>query len=426
MPPPSVDGMYQSYPLQKKFHSDDFLRTIPHLRSRTPFNSLLLRLRSSATARLTTFFAEREFVQVHPPVISSSDCEGAGEVFSVKAKPWAADGKDKDGPKEFFGESKYLTVSSQLHLEALAQSVGRVWALAPTFRAERGVTARHLSEFYMLEVEMNFAHQLEGVMDLLEEMIQDLVRPLTESRLGAELLQARRHSLSDEESKSPALSSEALQHRWDGLLSQTWPRVSYTRAVTRLCEAVAKGEAQFMHPPSWGCSLQAEHERFIAQVFGRGGKQPVFVTDFPRDIKPFYMAPSSTTTDASTTTPSSSSSAEDSSDADAVDAPAGPTVACFDLLFPDMGEVAGGSLREHRLDELLRAMQRQGLVTPTAGDPPAPPLGRLNWYVDLRRWGSVPHGGFGLGFDRLLCYLTGVPNIKEMVTFPRWAGRCDC
>lgn len=416
-------GETQTYPLQKKYHTADYLRTIPHIRTRTPFNSLLLRLRSYAIARLTTFFADRKFVQTHPPVISSSDAEGAGEVFSVTARGIAVQdvGAKEEPTRPFFRSTKYLTVSSQLHLEALAQSVGKVWALAPTFRAERSDTARHLSEFYMLEAEMNFVDDLETIMSLVEEVLRDLATSLPHTKLGGELLLDKRNgeSFEGEEGQCGTIT-ETLQTRWDGLASPDWPRITYTEAIRRLEEAVMNKEVDFVHPPSWHSGLQAEHERSLVHIFGQNHR-PVFVTDFPQNIKPFYMAPSNHHPKMTTCTPD------------------GPTVACFDLLLPDLGEVAGGSLREHRLHELLESMRAHGLMKlkgssglspamPTGGDSISDEqeFGSLSWYVDLRRWGSVPHGGFGLGFDRLLSYLAGVPNIKEMVTFPRWFGRCDC
>ncbi|KAI9791519.1 MAG: Asparaginyl-tRNA synthetase [Peltula sp. TS41687] len=415
----------------KKYHSAEYLRTIPHLRTRTPFNSLLLRLRSLAIARLASFFTSRGFFQTHPPILSSSDAEGAGEVFGVTAAgastttatAAAASGHVTDEPppsRPFFRSPRYLTVSSQLHLEALAQSVEKVWTLTPTFRAERSDTARHLSEFYMLEAEVNFVDDLSVVMDLVEEMLRELASFLRHSDVGKELRLQKRNGESPEEEEGERqhgrTTEETLLRRWDGLASLEWPRITYTEAIRRLEEAVTNRQVDFEHPPSWHSGLQAEHERFIAHVFGQD-QRPVFVTDFPMSIKPFYMAPSRYDTDMTTASP--------------------PTAACFDLLLPDLGEVAGGSLREHRLDELLRSMREHGLKNrrgssdlPTTEDDDTisdeKEFGNLSWYVDLRRWGSVPHGGFGLGFDRLLSYLAGVPNIKEMVTFPRWFGRCDC
>ncbi|KAI9750031.1 MAG: hypothetical protein M4579_006637, partial [Chaenotheca gracillima] len=388
-----------TYPLQKKFHTAEYLRTIPHLRLRTTSNALLLRLRSHSIAQLTEFLAGHDFIQTHTPIITSSDCEGAGEVFTVGGGAARASLDDTSLENSarvlpFFRDPKYLTVSSQLHLEAMAQSVSRVWTLSPTFRAERSETARHLSEFYMLEAEISFSNNLEEIMSLLEGLLRDLSLSLQESRLGEELLLHQRSMDADEEDAS-SIDHDALQRRWKALANGPWPRVTYTEAVTRLMQAVESKEVNFKFTPDWSSGLQAEHERFLAQVVGNDG--PVFVTDYPRHLKPFYMPPSP---EGSSPTP-------------------GPTVSCFDLLLPDVCEIAGGSMREHRMEELLYSMRENGLIKPKEGDDElsadmteisAEQLGGLGWYVDLRRWGSVPHGGFGLGFDRLLTYLSGVSN----------------
>ena len=403
----------QTFPLQKKWHSPEYLRTIPHLRARAPFNSALLRLRSDIVSFLNSFFSGRDFVQTHPPLITSSDCEGAGEVFTVSParQSTAADGQG-DTADLFFRSAKYLTVSSQLHLEALAQSLGNVWTLSPTFRAERSDTSRHLSEFYMLEAEMGFVDHLDGVMDLLEDLLRTLSQSLHGSRTVRELLQPSSYPTPERMPMAEVLG------RWEGLMQPSWPRLTYTDAVDMLTSAQTK----FEHKPKWGHPLQAEHEKYIADTVGRGG--PVFVTHYPRRIKPFYMPPGSPRPgDASVGTKVSGRE---------LDGEAGrETADCFDLLIPDFCEIAGGSMREHRLPQLLDAMRRHGVGVPTVdsdgqrreiGDG----AGSLDWYVDLRRWGCPPHGGFGLGFDRLLCYLSGVPTVRDVVAFPRWYGRCDC
>jgi asparaginyl-tRNA synthetase len=351
----------------------------------------LLRLRSAAIAILTQYFATRDFTQTHPPVITSSDCEGAGEVFVVAPAKFSTY-DEPEGP--FFRSRKYLTVSTQLHLEALAQSVGNVWALAPTFRAEKSDTSRHLSEFYMLEAEMTFVDDLGSVMDTVENMLQHLATDLRETPVGREIL--------DREGQT---SPEILLERWEGLAAPSWPRITYTEAIGLL----TAGPQQFRTKPVWGEGLQAEHERFIADRVG-GGK-PVFVTHYPRDIKAFYMK-----------------------ERRKVPGKPGPTAECFDLLVPDFCEIAGGSMREQDTKALIRTMQIHGLPTPPLDDGEAAAAravarddgGNLDWYVDLRRWGCPPHGGFGLGFDRLLCYLSGVHTIRDVVAFPRWFGRCDC
>ena len=395
------------------------------------------------------FFTESDFVQVHPPIITSSDCEGAGEVFTVSTSPsdeeelpspsLAVEGKkthalsspssalnpeqkEKD-QHHFFRGPKYLTVSSQLHLECFAHAIPQVWTLSPTFRAEKSDTNRHLSEFYMLEAEMSFTKKLEDVMSVVEDMTRFVVSGLFDSRVGKEIAEIYFNKSSEETAAEDPVDSSMplrLESRWKSLLSpQRWTRMTYTEAIKHLSEAATKGEARFAFEPIWGNALQAEHEKFLAAKFGspggEGGGGPVFVTDYPRGLKPFYMLPSDH---------SSSSSSETD------------TVACFDLLLPHIGELVGGSLREHRYDELLTSMKLHGLI-------PASPissnsdfgstennkeddLGTLKWYLDLRKWGTVPHGGFGMGFDRLMAYLAGVRDVREVVGFPRWRGRCDC
>ncbi|KAK8168434.1 asparaginyl-tRNA synthetase [Phyllosticta citrichinensis] len=404
------------YPLQKKFHTTEFLRTVPHLRTRTPFNSLMLRLRSHVIAQVTAFFASRDYVQSHPPVITSSDCEGAGEVFTVVAQGDAPKGDSGSAApgEHFFRHPKYLTVSSQLHLEALSQSVGKAWCLSPAFRAEKSSTPRHLSEFYMLEAELSFVEQLDDVMDAVEELLRHVAVSLRDSAVGRELLTARSPEYSKGE-ENDGIAAEALTRRWEGLCRSDWPRISFAEAVTRLQDAQNRGEVSFQFAPSFDHGLQTEHEAFIANTVGQGS--PVFVTDYPRSVKPFYMSP--TNVGSSQHPPSE-------------------TVACFDLLVPDTCELVGGSLREHRLPELLAAMDSHGMKVPTFSGASEDENSRevsvessaddagLQWYADLRRFGSVPHGGFGIGFDRLLSYLSGVPNLRDVVSFPRWHQRCDC
>jgi asparaginyl-tRNA synthetase len=329
-------------------------------------------------------FHKTGFTQSHTPIITSSDCEGAGEVFHVGSSHQGPKTDEDDGT--FFRSPKYLTVSSQLHLEALAQSVGNVWTLSPTFRAEKSDTARHLSEFYMLEAELGFTEDMNDVMEVVQNTVKAITTELESgSRVGEELLQ----------SASPETD---LIRRWRGG-SCDFPKVTYTEAI----RVLQSSSHQFEHEPRWGSGLQAEHERYIANEIGSTMEAivPVFVTHYPRAIKPFYMLPSATNKDGQ------------------------ETVDCFDLLVTDACEIVGGSMREYRLEPLIKSMQASKMIS--AGHMPSDDeLGELKWYVDLRRWGSVPHGGFGLGFDRLLAYLAGIPNIREVVTFPRWVGRCEC
>ncbi|KAK6609132.1 asparaginyl-trna synthetase [Botrytis cinerea] len=357
-----------TFPLQNKYHTPEYLRTIPHLRTRTPFNSALLRFRSQSIASLTQFFTEQDYVQTHPPIITSSDCEGAGEVFEVGSAHKGPVGKADDGT--FFRSPKYLTVSSQLHLEALAQSVGRVWALSPTFRAEKSDTPRHLSEFYMLEAECSFVEKMDEVMDLVENMLRHLTTNLYSTQVGREILESKR---SGDEEKDTINRRHELTRRWEAI------------------EELENSGQTFEYPPVWGSGLQAEHERYIANKVGLGS--PVFVTDYPKKYQTILYATFRKLACRGTL----------------------ETVQCFDLLVPEACEIVGGSMREYRLPELISAMRANGMVRGDAGEEE---LGSLKWYTELRRWGSVPHGGFGLGFDRLLGYLSGVQNIREIVAFP--------
>ncbi|KAL5359802.1 hypothetical protein BJX96DRAFT_174694 [Aspergillus floccosus] len=403
----------ETYPIQKKYHSPEFLRQIPHLRIRTPFNSLLSRFRSECLYQLGNVFRSAPnggFVQVHPPLITSSDCEGAGETFTVV--PREAMGSQQADGEHFFRAPKYLTVSSQLHLEAYAAELGNVWTMSPMFRAEKSDTPRHLSEFYMLEAEVNFMHDLDALTGLVEHLLRDLTRRLYDTPVGQEILAAKRSGETGQE--HPDESNAVLRQRWQDMMDgPRWARITYTDAIAALQDAVASGQASFEYEPRWTDGLQLEHEKYIVDVLHSG--RPVFVTDYPKAIKPFYMAPS----DASTAHP-------------------GDTVACFDLLLPEVSEVAGGSLREHRLPQIIQNMRDHGLIK-TCPEPPSPDaepqyphllpgedLGHLQWYADLRRWGTAPHGGFGLGFDRFLGFLAGVSSVRDVVSFPRYFGRADC
>lgn len=400
----------KNYPIQKKYHRPDYLRTIPHLRLRTPHNATLARVRSESEFSFANFFHSRQFVRLHPPIITSSDCEGAGEVFGVESdsSPSRLDAKSDSDYPLFFKSPKYLTVSAQLHLEAFVHEHAKVWTLSPTFRAEKSDTPRHLSEFLMLEAELR-TERLEELMDIVEELIRDLVLGLQGSHLIEELTFADTKVFAGNDAIMRAPIS--LRERSQSLIGLPWPRVTYTQAVDTLREAVESKQEDFQYEPSWENGLQLEHERYLASKLGRGG--PVFVTHYPQSLKPFYMLPSP--------------------DNQGNGSGRGATVACFDLLLPEACEIVGGSLREHRLDHLTRSMRSHGLSTASSmaegdslGKTSAAVPGNLDWYLDLRRYGSVPHGGFGLGFDRLIGYLTGMNNIKDVVPWPRYHGRCDC
>ncbi|RYO95630.1 hypothetical protein DL764_007628 [Monosporascus ibericus] len=331
--------------------------------------------------------------KVHTPILTSSDCEGAGEVFHIS--PSKDDpSSDSETATPFFRRPVYATVSAQLHLEALSQGFGDVWTLSPTFRAEQSDTPRHLSEFYMLEAEMAFVDELSAVMGLVEDMLRYISTELRSSRTTNELLSCESQRSAD---LAPA---EIVEQRWRGLENQRWPRITYSEAI-KLLEAA---DVPFTHKPMWGKDLQTEHEKYIATTVG-GNRNPVFVTNYPRDIKAFYMK-----SDAGT-----------SSNPDP-----GATVACFDLLVPEFCEIAGGSMREHRLGPLIESMRAHGINScSSAEDHTAESQAtsnNLDWYLDLRKWGCPPHGGFGLGFDRLICYLSGVQTIRDTTAFPRWTS----
>ena len=372
-------------------------------------------MRSECDFCFVKYFRDRHFVRLQPPIITSCDCEGAGEVFTVSSNAPTLPTKNDVTPSQdqcpaFFRNPKFLTVSSQLHLEAFVNEHQKVWTLSPTFRAERSDTPRHVSEFWMLEAELQ-TESLQEVMDLVEDMIRSLTLHLHGSGFIEELLNAHRGS-NPSEKTGDAYYPALLDQRWNGLMRTSWPRITYRHAMQQLQDAVESEEVQFQYPPSWATGLQLEHEKYLAAAVGNGS--PVFVTDYPEEIKPFYMLPSS---------PNANTFSEHE------------TVACFDLLLPDMCEVVGGSLREHRLQNLTQAMRDHGLNVSAEnalsegniGDmSPFAEKGNLDWYTDLRRYGSVPHGGFGLGFDRLLAYLAGIGNIKDVVPWPRYYGRCDC
>ena len=369
-------------------------------------NALLARLRSECDYHLASYFRNHGFIRLQPPIITSSDCEGAGEVFTVSSNTVAnGASRPNEGSSHFFRDPKYLTVSSQLHLEAYMNEHSKVWTLSPTFRAEKSDTPRHISEFWMLEAELR-TESLSDIMETVEDLIKSLVKDLQPTAVVQELMALRRRDGIESVEAGQAVANLVFE-RWAGLTACPWPRVTYSDAMASLQSASKAGTVSFQYQPTWKLGLQLEHERYIAATFGQGS--PVFVTEYPQRVKPFYMLPLAT-------------GSNDSS-----------TVACFDLLLPDGCEVVGGSLREHRLDRLNRAMRKHGLNLAKPRDKdgllagsPSADIGNLDWYIDLRRYGSVPHGGFGLGFDRLLAYLAAIPSIKDVVPWPRYYERCDC
>lgn len=365
----------KEYPLQKKYHSQEFLRSIPEYRWKTNTGAATLRYRSKAISLISNYFENKDFTQVNSPIITSSDCEGGGEVFQISG--------GKEGP-EFFGANRpaYLTVSSQLHLEVFTGALSRVWNLAPAFRAEASDTNRHLSEFWMIEAEVAFVDELNQVMTVAEEMIRSAVAPLLKSdnKFAKDLLALNQ----DEEAK------KSLKGRWEMLAGSTepWARVTYTEVINILQGLHADNKKVFggLAPPQWGDDLASVHEKYLAAEHFKG---PVFVTDYPSTIKPFYML-------------------SNSSDG-------GKTVSCFDLIVPQIGELIGGSMRESSYEKLASSMTQRGMD-----------LDDLKWYLKLRENGSFPHGGYGMGFERFIAFITGQENIRDVVGFPRWAGSCVC
>jgi asparaginyl-tRNA synthetase len=354
------------YPLQKKRHSFEFLRSISHLRPRTNALGAVTRVRSALSFGIHRFFHEHGFLQIHTPIITTSDCEGAGEMFTVTALDDSELKEHNPYERDFFGRKAGLTVSGQLQAEIFALSHGRVYTFGPTFRAENSNTSRHLAEFWMLEPEMAFC-DLACNMELAETLIRDLVGNV----LG---------ECADDLALFDRFVSKGLLKKLETLRDKPFVRMTYTEALAEL----EKVNREFDFPVSWGMDLQAEHERFLCEQLAQ---RPVIVTNYPREIKPFYMR---------------------------VDE-GGTTVAAMDILVPGIGELVGGSQREERLDVLEGRMQEVGLD-----------LDEYDWYLDLRRYGSVPHAGFGLGFERLVQFVTGMANIRDVIPFPRTPGNAPC
>lgn len=364
-----VGGVDEDYPLQKKAHSFEFLRTVAHLRPRTNTMGAVMRVRNALAMAIHDFFQRRGFQWVHTPIITASDCEGAGQLFRVTTLDADAPPRSPDGAvdftRDFFGTPTQLTVSGQLEGEALALALGRVYTFGPTFRAENSNTARHLAEFWMVEPEMAFC-DLDGNRALAEAFIKTTFAAVAE-RCADELAFFAERIDPDAEKR--------LRH----VIDTPFEHLTYTDAIRRLEGA----SVSFEYPVSWGLDLQSEHERWLTEAHvGR----PVVVTDYPADIKAFYMYQNDD----------------------------GRTVRGMDVLVPGVGELIGGAQREDRADHLADRMRAMRL------DPDA-----YRWYIDLRRFGGVPHSGFGLGFERALLFITGMANIRDVIPFPRFPGHAD-
>lgn len=355
------------YPLQKKRHSFEFLRTIAHLRGRTNSFGAVFRVRNACATAIHEFFQQRGFLWVHTPIITASDCEGAGEMFSVTGFDLNKIPRTKEGnidySQDFFAKPTYLTVSGQLEAEIMAMAFSNVYTFGPTFRAENSNTSRHLAEFWMVEPEMAFC-DLKGDMDLAEAFLKYIFKYVMEK------------CPEDMAFFNERIDKTVLETA-ENIINNQFERITYTEAIKLLETAIEKGDVKFEYPVSWGTDLQSEHERYLCEELF---KKPTIVTNYPAQIKAFYMRLD-----------------EDEK-----------TVSAMDILAPKIGEIIGGSQREERLDVLQRKILAQGMKEED-----------LWWYLDLRRFGTVPHAGFGLGFERLVQFMTGMGNIRDVIPFPR-------
>lgn len=354
----------QDYPLQKKRHTLEFLRTMPHLRVRTNTFNAVFRVRSKIAAAIHEYFQSRHYVYVHTPLLTASDCEGAGEMFTATTIGYSQDYKNAEEyfQNDFFSCKAGLSVSGQLEGEVAAMAFGKIYTFGPSFRAENSNTPRHVAEFWHVEPEVAFA-ELSDIIEIAEDMIKHIINTVIE-QCPDELAFFEKHF------------EPGLREKLNQVVSNDFKVLDYTEAI----EILKKADVDFVYPVEWGCDLQTEHERYITeQVF----KKPVFVTNYPKDIKSFYMKQN----------------------------PDGKTVAATDLLVPGVGEIIGCSEREADLDKLLAAMKAKNMT-----------IEEYNDYLDLRKFGSVPHSGFGLGFERIIMYVTGISNIRDVILYPRTVG----
>jgi asparaginyl-tRNA synthetase len=381
------DSDPEKYPLQPKKHSLEFLREIAHLRFRTSTFGAIFRVRNTLSFAIHTFFQERGFVYLHTPIITASDAEGAGETFHVTnfdlANPPKTDTGEIDFKQDFFGRATNLTVSGQLEGELGAMALSDIYTFGPTFRAENSNTTRHLAEFWMIEPEMAF-YDLKDNADLAEELLKYVIGyALDKNKDDLEFLSQR---LLDEERQKPQQDRSELNllEKLQFCLTNDFERLTYTEAIEILKESTPNKKKKFQYPiEGWGTDLQSEHERYLVE---KHFKKPVILTDYPKEIKSFYMRQNDD----------------------------GKTVAAMDILFPGIGEIVGGSQREERLDKLEQRMDEIGI-----------PKDELWWYLDTRRYGGCPHAGFGLGFERLVLFVTGMGNIRDVIPFPRFPKNAE-
>jgi asparaginyl-tRNA synthetase len=380
------DSDAEKYPLQPKKHSLEYLREIAHLRFRTNTFGAVFRVRHSLAYAVHKFFNDKGFVYLHTPIITASDAEGAGEMFRVTTLPFDNPPRNEDGginfKEDFFGKSTNLTVSGQLEGELAAMAFSDIYTFGPTFRAENSNTTRHLAEFWMIEPEMAF-YDIEDNMNLAEEFIKYIIQyAMDNNREDLEFLAQR---LVDEEKQLPQdkRSEIGLMEKLEFVLNNAFERITYTQAIDILLDSPAYKKKKFQYEVNWGIDLQSEHERYLVE---KHFKKPVIVTGYPAAIKAFYMRMNDD----------------------------GKTVAAMDILAPGIGEIVGGSQREERLDKLTARMQQMHV-----------PVDEMQWYLDTRRFGSVPHAGFGLGFERMVQFVTGMTNIRDVIPFARTPKNCE-
>ncbi len=380
------DSDPDKFPLQPKKHSLEFLREIAHLRFRTNTFGSVFRIRHSLAYAVHKFFNDKGFVYLHTPIITSSDAEGAGEMFRVTTLPFDAPPRNEDGSinfaEDFFGKSTNLTVSGQLEGELGAMAFSDIYTFGPTFRAENSNTTRHLAEFWMIEPEMAF-YDIEDNMNLAEEFIRYLIQYVMDN--NADDIEFLDQRLADEEKQKPQneRSELGLTEKLNFVISNHFERITYTEAITILLDSPAYKKKKFKYDVQWGIDLQSEHERYLVE---KHFKKPVIVTGYPKEIKAFYMRQNDD----------------------------GKTVAAMDILAPGIGEIVGGSQREERLDKLEQRMKEMHL-----------PAEEMSWYLDTRRFGTVSHAGFGLGFERMVQFVTGMTNIRDVIAFARTPGNCE-
>ncbi len=380
------DSDAEKFPLQPKKHSLEYLREIAHLRFRTNTFGAVFRVRHSLAYAVHKFFNDKGFVYLHTPIITASDAEGAGEMFRVTTLPFDNPPRNEDGSinfkEDFFGKSTNLTVSGQLEGELAAMAFSDIYTFGPTFRAENSNTTRHLAEFWMIEPEMAF-YDIEDNMNLAEEFIKYIIKyAMDNNREDLEFLAQR---LAEEEKQLPQdkRSELGLIEKLEFVLNNAFERITYTEAIDILLNSAAYKKKKFQYEVKWGIDLQSEHERYLVE---KHFKKPVIVTGYPAVIKAFYMRLNDD----------------------------GKTVAAMDILAPGIGEIVGGSQREERLEKLIARMQEMHV-----------PVDEMQWYLDTRRFGSVPHAGFGLGFERMVQFVTGMTNIRDVIPFARTPKNCE-